>query len=117
VIQEHAYDHCHRNVSGHVYIYSNPLGHTLKSFASIEYKFGIRLKREGDSKSGSGKSWNGSIISRLIPKGSETLPVIYRRCQNEIRANRSIYRKSRILQKVKTQRWTAMGQGPHGAHP
>jgi hypothetical protein len=32
-------------VSGHVYIYPNPLGHTLKSFASIEYEFG----KEGDS--------------------------------------------------------------------
>jgi hypothetical protein len=31
---------------GHVYIYLNPLGHTLKSFTSIEYEFGIRSKRE-----------------------------------------------------------------------
>jgi hypothetical protein len=53
--------------SGHVYIYPNPMGHTLKSFTSIEYKFGIRSKREGDSKSGLGKSQNGSIISRLVP--------------------------------------------------
>jgi hypothetical protein len=28
-----------------VYIYLNPLGHTLKSFASIEYEFSIRLQR------------------------------------------------------------------------
>jgi hypothetical protein len=40
-IQEHTYDHCHGRVSGHVYIYPNPIGHTLKSFASIEYEFGI----------------------------------------------------------------------------
>jgi hypothetical protein len=47
---------------GHVYIYPNPLGHTLKSFASIEYEFGIRSQREGDSKSCSGKSQNGCTI-------------------------------------------------------
>jgi hypothetical protein len=41
-IQEHTYDHCRGNVSGHVYIYLNPLDHTLKSFASIEYEFGKR---------------------------------------------------------------------------
>jgi hypothetical protein len=40
---------------GHVCIYSNPMGHTLKSFTSIEYEFGIRSKREGDSESGSGE--------------------------------------------------------------
>jgi hypothetical protein len=39
---------------GHSNIYPNPMGHTLKSFASIEYEFGIRSKREGDPKSGSG---------------------------------------------------------------
>jgi hypothetical protein len=55
--------------SGHVYIYLNPMGQTLKSFASIEYEFGIRSEREGDSKSGLGKSRNGSIISRLVPEG------------------------------------------------
>jgi hypothetical protein len=49
-IQEHAYDHFHRNLSGHVYIYPNSLGHTLKSFASIEYEFGMRSKREGTPK-------------------------------------------------------------------
>jgi hypothetical protein len=52
-IQGHVYDHCRGNMSGHVYIYPNPLGHTLKSFASIEYEFGIIPKKEGDSKSGS----------------------------------------------------------------
>jgi hypothetical protein len=26
---------------GHVYIYPNPLGHILKSLASIEYEFGV----------------------------------------------------------------------------
>jgi hypothetical protein len=76
VIQEHAYDHCRRNVSEHVYIYPKPLGHTLKSFASIEYEFGMRSKREGDSKSGLGKSLNGFIISWMVLEGSETLPVI-----------------------------------------
>jgi hypothetical protein len=32
---------------GHVYIYPNPLGHTLKSFASIEYEFGVLIKERG----------------------------------------------------------------------
>jgi hypothetical protein len=40
-IKEHAHDHCHKKVSGHVYIYLNPLGHT---HASIEYDFGIRSR-------------------------------------------------------------------------
>jgi hypothetical protein len=66
-IQEHAYDHCHGRVSGHVYIYLNLMGHTFKSFTSIEYEFGIRSKREGDLESGSAKSRNSSIISRLVP--------------------------------------------------
>jgi hypothetical protein len=60
-IQEHTRDHCHERVSGH--IYPNPMGHTLKSFTSIEYEYGITSKREGDSKSGSGKPQNGSNIS------------------------------------------------------
>jgi hypothetical protein len=50
VIQEHEYDHCHGNVSRCVYIYSNPLCHTLKSFVSIEYEFGMRSEREGTPK-------------------------------------------------------------------
>jgi hypothetical protein len=32
---------------GHVYIYPNPLGHTLKSFASIEYEFGVLIEEIG----------------------------------------------------------------------
>jgi hypothetical protein len=60
----------------HVYIYPNPLGHTLKSFASIEYEFAIKSKREGDSESGLGKSKNGSTISPMVQKGSKTLAVI-----------------------------------------
>jgi hypothetical protein len=32
---------------GHVYIYLNQLGHTLKSFASIEYEFGILIEERG----------------------------------------------------------------------
>jgi hypothetical protein len=32
---------------GHVYIYPNPLGHTLKSFASIEYEFGVLIEERG----------------------------------------------------------------------
>jgi hypothetical protein len=75
-IQEHAYSHFHGIVSDHVYIYLNPFGHTLKIFVSIEYEFGIRSKREGDSKSGSGKSCNVSIISHMVPEWSETLLVI-----------------------------------------
>jgi hypothetical protein len=98
-ILEHAYDHCHGRVSGHVYIYSNPMGHTLKSFTSIEYEFSIRSMREGHSESGSGKSRNSSIISRLVPKGSKTLLVIYRKVSEEIRSNQSIYGKSRMDRK------------------
>jgi hypothetical protein len=98
-IQEHAYDHCHGRVSRHVYIYPKPMGHTLKSFTSIEYEFGIRSKREGDFESGLGKSRNASIISWLVPEGSETLSVIYRKVSEEIRSNRSIYGKSRMDQK------------------
>jgi hypothetical protein len=40
-IQEDASDHCCGRVSELFYIYPNTLGHTLKSFASIEYEFGI----------------------------------------------------------------------------
>jgi hypothetical protein len=98
-IQEHAYYHYHGRMSRHVYIYLNPMGHTLKSFTSIEYEFGIRSKREGDFESGLGKSRNGSIISRLVPEWSETLPVIYRKVSEEIRSNRSIYGKSGMDQK------------------
>jgi hypothetical protein len=67
----------------------------LKSFGSIEYEFVIRSKREGDSKSGSGKSQKGSIISRLVPEGFETLPVIYRKVSEEIRLSRSKVRNGR----------------------
>jgi hypothetical protein len=98
-IHEHAYDCCHGRASRHVHIYLNPMGHTLKSFASIQYEFGIRSKREEDSKSGPGKSRNGSIISRLFLEGSETLPVVYRKVSEEMRSNRSIYGKSRIDRK------------------
>jgi hypothetical protein len=55
---------------------SEPIGHTLKSFTSFEYEFGIISKREGDSESGLGKSWNGSTISRMVPEGSKILAVI-----------------------------------------
>jgi ribosomal protein S19 len=55
-ILEHINNYYHGRVFGHVYIYPNPMGNTLESFASIEYEFGIRSKREEDSKSGSGKS-------------------------------------------------------------
>jgi hypothetical protein len=32
---------------GHVYIYPNPMGHTLKSFASIEYQSGVLIEERG----------------------------------------------------------------------
>jgi hypothetical protein len=32
---------------GNVYIYPNPMGHTLKSFASIEYEFGVSIEERG----------------------------------------------------------------------
>jgi hypothetical protein len=67
-IQEHAYDHCCGNVSGHVYIYLNPLGHTLKSFMSIEYEFGIRSKRERETL----KVVRGSL--RMVPLYHECGP-------------------------------------------
>jgi hypothetical protein len=57
VIQEHASDHCHGRVSRDVYIYSTP------------------SKREGAFESGLGKYQNGSIISRVVLEGSETLLV------------------------------------------
>jgi hypothetical protein len=81
-------------------MYPNPMGHTLKSFTSIKYESGIISKREGDSESGLAKSQNGSIISQLVPVGSETLPVICRKVSDEIRSNRSIYGKSRRVRKV-----------------
>jgi hypothetical protein len=104
-IQEHTYDHCTERVSGHVYIYPNPLGHTLKSFASLEYEFGRdKIKREGYSDSGLGKSPNGSIISQNVLEGSETLMFVYRKVSEEIWSNRSIYGKSGISWKFKPQR-------------
>jgi hypothetical protein len=75
-IQEQAYVIATEMCPGHVYIYPNPLVHTLKSFVSTEYEFGTGSKREGDSKSGSGKSRNASTISRMVPEGSKTLAVI-----------------------------------------
>jgi hypothetical protein len=74
-------------------------------------------KREGDSENGSGKSRNDSTTSQMVPQGSETLPLIYRRCRKEIRSNQNIYGRSGIFWKVKPQRWTTMGPRPHGAHP
>jgi hypothetical protein len=31
----------------HIYIYANTLGHTLKSFASLEYEFGVLIEERG----------------------------------------------------------------------
>jgi hypothetical protein len=56
-------------------------------------------KREGDSESDSRKSRNGSIISRMVPEWSKTLPVIYKKVSEEIRSKRSIYGKSGMDQK------------------
>jgi hypothetical protein len=53
----------------------------------------------------------------MVPEEFETLPVIYRRCQNKIRSKRNIYGRSGIFRKVKPRRRTTMGLGPHGAHP
>jgi hypothetical protein len=85
-IQNHTNDHCRRKVSGHVYIYPNPLGHTLKGLASIEYEFGIRSKGERLQK-WLRKCQNGSNISQMVPEGSKTLPTIYRKVLEEIRSN------------------------------
>jgi hypothetical protein len=41
-IEEHTSDYYRGRVSRYVYIYPNPLDHTLKNFMSIEYEFGIR---------------------------------------------------------------------------
>jgi hypothetical protein len=32
---------------GQVYIYPNPMGHTLKSFVSIEYEFSVLIEERG----------------------------------------------------------------------
>jgi hypothetical protein len=32
---------------GHVYIYPNPIGHTLKIFVSIEYESGVLIEERG----------------------------------------------------------------------
>jgi hypothetical protein len=32
---------------GHVYIYLNPIGHTLKIFVSIEYESGVLIEERG----------------------------------------------------------------------
>jgi hypothetical protein len=64
-----------------------------------------------------GKSQNGSTISWMVPEGSETLPVIYKRCQKEIRSNQNIDGRPGIFWNVKPRRWTTMGLGMHGAHP
>jgi hypothetical protein len=61
---------------GHVYIYLNPLGHTLKSFASIEYEFGVLIEERGRLQKWFEKSQNGSTISRMVSEWSETLLVI-----------------------------------------
>jgi hypothetical protein len=90
--------------SDNVYIYLNPLGHTLKSFASIEYEFGIRSKGEGDFESGLGKSQNGSTISQMVPEGFKTLPMIYRRCRKVTGRSSVCFRKSGIFWKGKTVR-------------
>jgi hypothetical protein len=60
----------------------------------------MRSKRKGDSKSGLGESCNGSIISRMVSEGTETLPVVYRKVSNKIRSNWSIYGKSGRVRKV-----------------
>jgi hypothetical protein len=70
-IQEHAYDHFHGGVSGHVYIYPNPMGHPLKSFTSIEYEFGIRLMR------GRLRKWFGKVSEWF-----QCITVGFRRVQN-----------------------------------
>jgi hypothetical protein len=75
-IQEHAYDHCHGNVSGgHVYIYLNPLGHTLKSFTSIEYEFGVLIEERGRF-----QKWFGEVSEwfHYITDGSQKGPKHYR---------------------------------------
>jgi hypothetical protein len=64
-----------------------------------------------------GKSRNGSTISWMVPEGSKTLPVIYKRYRKEIRSNQNIDGRPGIFRNVKPQRWTTMGLGPHGAHP
>jgi hypothetical protein len=99
-------------VRGHVHIYPNPLGHTLKSFASFEYEFGIRSKREGDSERGLGKSRNGSTILRMVPEGSK-IPSgdIMEVSESEIRSNWFIYGKSEIHQKGETLEGDAHGSG------
>jgi hypothetical protein len=42
---------------GHVYIYPNPLGHTLKGFASIEYVFDVLIEERGRL-----QKWFGEVL-------------------------------------------------------
>jgi hypothetical protein len=42
---------------GHVYIYPNPMSHTLKSFTSIEYEFGVLIEERGRL-----QKWIGEIL-------------------------------------------------------
>jgi hypothetical protein len=53
---------------GHVYIYAKPLGHTLKSFASTEYEFGVLIEERGRL-----QKWFGEVSEWFcyITDGSE----------------------------------------------
>jgi hypothetical protein len=42
---------------GHIYIYQNPLGHTLKISASIEFEFGVLIKERGRL-----QKWFGEVL-------------------------------------------------------
>jgi hypothetical protein len=52
----------------HVYIYPNPMAHTLKSFASIEYVFGVLIEERGRL-----RKWFGEVSQwfHYITDGSE----------------------------------------------
>jgi hypothetical protein len=83
-IKNHTNDHCHGKVFGHVYIYSNPLGHTLKGLASIEYELGIRSKGERDSKSGCRSVKMVPIYHRWFQKGPKPYRRYIGRCRKKL---------------------------------
>jgi hypothetical protein len=104
---------------GHVYIYPNPLGHTLKTYAYIEYEFGILIKERGRLQKwfgevskcfhyitdGSGRVQNPTSDVMEVSEWREVKPMYLWKVRNAPERN-------------KTLGGGAMGHGgPHGPHP
>jgi hypothetical protein len=79
---------------GHIYIYLNPMGHTLKSFAYMNMSLVLDQRERETLKVVCGSLGMVPLYHGLVPEGSATLPVIYTKVSEEIRSNRSIYGKS-----------------------